>query len=722
MSNVIGDAAGIAAATVPAEHASPASAFKRLAAGSIPRPPSQPLYLASLWLVTALCALMPLLYLGLIGGIAWLEYVHYTSWLPLPARSPAMLHLAAWILPAFIGAVLMLFLLKPLVAPRRKPPQSLRIAPGDEPDIILVVRGLCAAIGIRPPVAIEISHEANAWVHFEHGLAGMLRGRKVLTIGLPLVAAMNVRQFVGVLAHEFGHFAQGGGMRSAFIINRVNRWLHSRGYQHDEWDDRMDEWEEPGGWIGFAVVVAQLSLEVTRALMRMMFQLSFRSSRRLSQEMEFDADRYEATVAGSACFGETALRLRAIALALHQASTGNRAAWSEGKLVENLPAAAVARMGQWQASDWEHVALELQGDHETHFWDSHPADQARIANAETLRAPGLVLDERPATLLFGDFAGLSRRVTEHYYREIGLEFGPRNMIEVEQLLGLNRLDGNLATAWKRYSNDMLGDIPLLSPKEADLLPVSALDWQATVDELRRLAPDANGLWERLARLRERRAAAAVWVTLIDLGMDFEMPDGSEPDAVRLRTDHAAGAAQDTADHRLADRILALFARRLQHALRASSGDHSAAMASRLELLRTLHDRAPRLLALVETRQALLRLHAGTPAENQELRRWTQERAVQYRVDTQQLLELLDGTVLATGESLGKTLRNRCGHLSSAGDDPLRFLQVTAPLEDAFLHIYRTTLAELAELAERAENDAGIRPIRLVHFALRPALA
>ncbi|HSM11431.1 MAG TPA: M48 family metallopeptidase, partial [Lysobacter sp.] len=326
MSNVIGDASGIAAVgSTP--HASPASAFARLAARSIPRPPSQPLYLASLWVVTVLCALMPLLYLGLIGGIAWLEYVHYTQWLPQLGRRAVMLHLAAWVLPGFVGAVLMLFLLKPLVAPRRKPVPSLRVAPGDEPELTVVVRGLCAAIGIRPPVAIEISHEANAWVQFEHGLRGMLSGRKVLTIGLPLVAGMNVRQFVGVLAHEFGHFAQGGGMRSAFIINQVNQWLYSRGYEDDAWDDRLDDWEEPGGWIGIAVAVAQLSLEVTRALMRAMFQLSFRSSRRLSQEMEFDADRYEAMVAGSTCFGGTALRLRAIALAVHQAGTRNLAAW-----------------------------------------------------------------------------------------------------------------------------------------------------------------------------------------------------------------------------------------------------------------------------------------------------------------------------------------------------------------------------------------------------------
>ena len=51
--------------------------------------------------------------------------------------------------------------MKPLVAPRRKPPQSLRLGPDDVPDITSVVNALCAAIGIRPSVAIEISHQAG---------------------------------------------------------------------------------------------------------------------------------------------------------------------------------------------------------------------------------------------------------------------------------------------------------------------------------------------------------------------------------------------------------------------------------------------------------------------------------------------------------------------------------------------------------------------------------
>lgn len=706
-----------------------------LTAGSIPRPPSKPLYLVALWAVTVLCALIPLLYLGLIGGIAWLEWVVYTRWLPLSEEQPISLHLMAWILPGFVGLVLLLFLVKPLLAPRTRAPDTLRLAPDEQPELVRTVHALCAAIGTRPPVAIELTHEANAWVRFDDGLRGWLGGRKTLTIGLPLAAGMSTRQFTGVLAHEFGHFAQGGGMRSATIINSVNGWLWSRGYQHDAWDDRLEDWGESGG---LPVVAAMASLWLVRKLMRGLFQLSFRLSQRLSQEMEFDADRYEAIVAGSAAFRDSSLRMRALGHAMHQARLRNRKAWREGKLVADLPAAGVAVMEQWEARDWERVSLELQGNHETRYWDTHPADQERIANAEAIAAPGLVLDDTPAVQLFRDFPALGRRVTEHYYRGMDLGFGPRNLIDVDQLLGLNRIDKALTASWNRYTNGMLGELPLLSPKTADLPPLAALDWQACVDELRRLAPDATGLWQRLARLREGRISMAPWIVLIDLGIEFTGSDGGPPDFAQLRARHAAGALQrDTPDHRLAERILALFARRLQHAARALPEPQAATMQQGLAMLQTLHDAAPRLLALDEDRQAVLRLQADIapdvlPAEQDRLRQWVRERAGKYRSDLLALLEALDAVELAgiapggsapePGESLGKHLRNRCGHWSSAADDALRFLRVTAPLLDAYLHVYRSTLAALAAEADRAESAYGIQPLRLVEPGRKAATA
>ena len=47
----------------------------------------------------------------------------------------------------------------------------------------------------------------------------------VLLIGLPLAAGLSLRQFAGVLAHEFGHFSQGFGMRLTYVIRSINIWF-----------------------------------------------------------------------------------------------------------------------------------------------------------------------------------------------------------------------------------------------------------------------------------------------------------------------------------------------------------------------------------------------------------------------------------------------------------------------------------------------------------------
>lgn len=693
---------------------SPTLALQRLLPGSIRRPAVKPLYLISLWLVTLLCILIPLIYFGLVATVAWLVFQYYTSWVPAPFGHQVVWRLLAWAVPGFIGAILILFLLKPLFAPRQKLPRAAPLGDGEEPAFAAMVKALCGAVGIRPPAEILLSHQVNAWVQFDGGFLGFLRGRKLLTVGLPLVAGMNSRQLVGVLAHEFGHFAQGGAMRCAYVINSVNRWLYSRAYERDEWDDRLESWseQETGGYVQLVVMLTGLCLLVTRGFMRGLFQVSLRLSRRLSQQMEFDADRYEATIAGSGCFRSTALQLRGLARAWRETDRVNAAAWREGKIVDDLPAAIEARLQRLDDREWADIALELEGDHETRYWDSHPADQERIANAEHLASPGLFLDERPARKLFEDFPSLAKRVTLHYYEEMDLAFGTRNLIDVQQLWKLNRLDDDLAQTWARYSNGMIGDAVLVSPDEAQMLPAAGFDWQGAVDELRRLAPDTTGLWPRLARRRERADELALWIALIDLDIEFVMPSGALPDNVALRAEYGSCSSEDNTDYKLAQRVLALFARRLHFAVEALPETNRVAAEQRFALLQSMHDLWPKLRKLAQSRQVLLRLYAGMSASADELRRWTYQRAVEYRDGMSKVLETMD-SVAFDELSLGKHLRNRLGQLSSAGDDPFRYMEGTAPLEDAFLHVYRSTLAELATQAGSSESEHGIRPIRLV---------
>lgn len=700
--------------SIPAGNAvAPTTQLRQLRPGSIPRPPRKPLYDLLLWLVAVLSCLIPLAYLGLVAGLAWLGVHYYLEWAPRSGHG--MLRLVGWTAPGFIIGVLVVFLLKPFFAPRTRAPEPVRLEPEQDPGFTAAVHALCAAIGIRPPRAIHLTHQVNAWVQFVPGPAGLLGGARTLTIGLPLVAGMSARELVGVLAHEFGHFAQRGGMRAAHLINRVNYWLESRAYQDDAWDGRLRRWledEEMGGIVHLTCLATLACLWATRLLLRGMFQLSFRMSRRLSQEMEFDADRYEATVAGSEAFAATALRMRALEHAWHEVDRLNRKAWGEGRLVDDLPGATAQRLQQWGRQDWESVEAQLQSDDTTRYWDSHPADQARIANAQALQAPGIFRDDRPAAALFADFPALCRQVTAHYYAGMELDYGPRQLIGAAELLGRGRLADATAAAWQRYTNGMLGSVPLLDPAGAGLLPAAAFDWQGSVDELRRLGPEATGLWQRLDRLRERADALALWIALLDQEEDFVMPDGSPPDPGALRAEYGACVAADTPDLRLARRILAVFARRLRHAVDTLEGAARDEAEARLALLARMHAHWPELARTLQEARVCMRMHAGMGSGDEVLRPRVHARAERCREQVGALLGRLDDAVPGSGQPLGQLLLKRCGHYSSAGADPFAFARAVLPLEDAFLDLYRQQLAALVETADLAERTHGIRPIRL----------
>lgn len=60
--------------------------------------------------------------------------------------------------------------------------------------------------------------------------------------------------------------------------------------------------------------------------------------------MEFDADRYEATLAGSTTFGDTALRLRALSRAFGEVDKRNAGTWREHKLLRDIPRAVAVQV------------------------------------------------------------------------------------------------------------------------------------------------------------------------------------------------------------------------------------------------------------------------------------------------------------------------------------------------------------------------------------------
>ena len=88
-------------------------------------------------------------------------------------------------------------------------------------------------------------------------MMGLFGNELVLTVGLPFVAGLTLKEFAGLLAHEFGHFTQASGMRVSLLIRMVNYWFARVVYERDAWDQALAEWSKGGN--GYLMALAGIT-------------------------------------------------------------------------------------------------------------------------------------------------------------------------------------------------------------------------------------------------------------------------------------------------------------------------------------------------------------------------------------------------------------------------------------------------------------------------------
>ena len=116
----------------------------------------------------------------------------------------------------------------------------------------------------------------------------MLRRGLLLTIGLPLVAGLSVRQFGGVLAHEFGHFAQGSGMRVTALVRQINYWFARVVFERDHWDAKLDAWSRNNDWRALIVVnLARAAVGASRLVLKGLMKIGHAVSSFLLRQILF---------------------------------------------------------------------------------------------------------------------------------------------------------------------------------------------------------------------------------------------------------------------------------------------------------------------------------------------------------------------------------------------------------------------------------------------------
>ena len=456
------------------------------------------LYQAGLAVVAFAMVLLPAIYIALIALTGWGVVFHlmHNTWIFEGGSGGGIARLIFYLGPAVVGVVLVFFMIKPFFAKKAVAPDPLTLDPAREPLLFAFVEKICRLVGAPVPCRIDVDCQVNASASLRRGLWSR---DLVLTIGLPLASGLDMREFAGVLAHEFGHFAQGAGLRLTYVIRTINFWFARVVYERDAWDVDLEK-SARGTDIRLGIVLhaARGCIWLTRRILWALMQAGNAISCFMLRQMEYDADSYEAKLAGSDAFESTAARLPLLNVATQFAYEDVRQSWVSSRLPENLPLLIEHKSASLPAEVLQKLSASAASAR-TGWFDTHPCDADRIRAARALQEPGIFRITEPATRLFADFSELSKSVTRHQYeKHLGLEFTDGNLMPAEEILRESTASADAdAMVRKYYGSVNISLLPLLL--EGELPPLTATEsdlalWRAArtrAGELRESASESS---------------------------------------------------------------------------------------------------------------------------------------------------------------------------------------------------------------------------------------
>lgn len=467
-------------------------------------------YLLALVFVAAVLVLLPLLYLGLTALVAYGVYWHFANgqWLfdllgGRQVRGKGMiLVIGAWLAPGIIGGILVLFMFKPLLRWRRPYGKRPTLSREDEPLLYEYVDNLCDALGAPRPVRIDYDGMVNASASFASNWS-FFTNSLVLTLGLPIVSGLSLRQLTGVMAHEFGHFSQFWAMRLGRVIEMVNDWFARVVEERDAWDEQLEAAAAGADIrIGWVLYLALFFVWIVRKILNVLRYVGLFFSRRLSRQMEFDADSYEVRVSGRESFSDTFDRMAILSFASQAADGAADQFLREGKVIDDY-----AKFVSFQATelprDKMRPVLEAVRNRKAPWSSTHPSDAERITAAQRFDASSPFPLDAPATVLFRNFTALSREFTRSSYsKKDGGEVKLDELTSVDELIAEQKLRRQRYEAARRFA--LFADLALIRwGKEREELTTEATD-----DDLRAELQAARQTMEQ--ELAGYRAAAREW--------------------------------------------------------------------------------------------------------------------------------------------------------------------------------------------------------------------
>lgn len=186
------------------------------------------------------------------------------------------------------GGVMLLGLLLLAMAVALRPRLSARPEGGtvlhraDAPELYALIDEVARVVGTRGVDVIVVDKEINAGVRL-YGL----RGRRALSLGLPLWEVLTPQQRVALLGHELGHYSNGDTRHAVVVATALDSLT--------TWHDYFAPIPQPS----LVDMVVNLAYAVPRLLVQGLLSLLDHLTLRAAQRAEYLADREAARAAST---------------------------------------------------------------------------------------------------------------------------------------------------------------------------------------------------------------------------------------------------------------------------------------------------------------------------------------------------------------------------------------------------------------------------------------
>ncbi|MBL9149250.1 MAG: M48 family metalloprotease [Phycisphaerae bacterium] len=589
-------------------------------------------YMIAMFAAAVTLVLVVAAYVALIALVAYGTYWHAVNDLAWfaelrPGRTGSFrgnafllfLLVIVYVAPIVAGLITILFMLKPFLARPADEGWPVPLDPHAQRTFFSAVGRIAALLGAPTPSAIEIDADINASAR----LRSIVGRDLILRVGVPLFLTLSARDLLGVVAHELGHFRQGTGMRLSNVVSRANRWLLRAVYARDEWDTLLEEAaESESAWLTILANAARLAVWLSRRVLWVLAHIGLVVSASLLRQMEYDADRAQAAIAGTDSVASAFRSLESLGVGQFKALSRVAEDMRARNLPDNVPALVAAESRRAKPADIARMrrAMDAEKGITDGLFSSHPSEEARIAAVTALGPPyspgGALHLDGPATQLLVGIEGLSKVVTIALFRErLGRRVENMTFQPTEAVTRKTAVDDELGTAIERYFGSPIHAQRAFPFKSAFVAPPTDLD-RATAtlasiaSKQRTAGRSAKAAYDEFHAARGRVLAALRGQSLLTAGVRFKRSDlGFDPDPASARAAlDRARTEEDFVVSRL-DEFESLSAERLTAALALGLHPSIQRSLSNADSVRAMINRLPAsLVALGDAHTALLAAH------------------------------------------------------------------------------------------------------------------